>query len=150
MADAADVSLHRRAAEWIARFIQEHPQTPEVEAEAAQLIADLKGRDKEDAERHAYWFDDYPLELLDGEIEELGGLPQNHPTRRLKVEFITRYRKARGILRGLAPRCDWFGYDGEQAQCPALGTKTIDGRHVCPEHFEVVEARDAWKRTHTY
>lgn len=48
------------------------------------------------------------------------------------------------------PRCDWFGYDGEQAQCPAQGTQEIDGRRVCPEHFEIVKTQDAWKRTHIY
>lgn len=51
---------------------------------------------------------------------------------------------------GPFPCCDWFGYDGEQAQCSAQGTKEIDGRRLCPAHFEIVKTKDAWKRTHIY
>lgn len=147
MANSADVSLHRKAATWLTQFLRTYPQLPEVEAEAIRLITDLEAYAKEIEDRPAYWFDDYPLELLDQEIEEFGGLPQNHPTRPLKVAFITKYREARGILRGIEPRCDWFGFDGERAQCACRGTQELDNRRLCPDHYRVVEARDAWKRT---
>lgn len=115
------------AATWLRRFLDRYPQLPMV-VEGGRLLA----------------------ERLD--LHAQVAMPGNPAVRLVHVTALLDdvHRKGESIGVSPPPRCDWFGYDGEQAQCPAQGTQEIDGRRVCHEHFEIVKNQDAWKRTHIY
>lgn len=114
------------ASTWIRRFIERYPQLPMV-VEGGQLLV-------ERLEEHA-------------RVSKLTPTEQEMWIARLLAD-IRGKKKAIGTK--APPKCDWFGYDGEQAQCSAPGTERIDERYLCPEHFDVVKLKDAWKRTYLY
>lgn len=45
------------------------------------------------------------------------------------------------------PRCDWYGWDGEGAKCPAYATSIVNSRSLCDEHAKIVSANDGGEIT---
>lgn len=113
------------AATWLRRFLDRHPQLAMV-TEGGMLLVDR-------LEAHA-------------RVAKQGPAEQAAWVGRL----LDKTKGKEDLIGASIPRCDWFGYDGEQAQCAAQGTQEIDGRPVCPEHYEIVKTQDAWKRTYIY
>lgn len=113
------------AATWLRTFLRRYPQLPMV-VEGGQILA-------ERLEAHARIAKQGPAEQA------------------AWVERLLLATKGKEELIGAStPRCDWFGYDGEQGQCSNQGINRINGRDLCPEHFEIVKSKDEWKRTYIY
>lgn len=150
---AFDPTLLSECELWVHAFLRSGLELPEVQGEPGKLLGRIESalvalRRPTPVALEDYQHPDYPLELLDAELVELNRLPGVYWTREGRVQTITKRRAERADYRAKMPRCDWFGHDGESAQCMGRGDRMINRRQVCLEHYDRIKVLDDWKRTY--